>query len=127
MPRKMWDKLESIFGDGTNSNMENEKKCKEKKTRRKAFKNKKLSHKSLVALKLSKFQGSESTIFSTKIGSDINSPWVIVIQFCKLCNVNDLSKTLSLCNNLGKPIILMTNFILGGFLTSLITCVSKHG
>jgi len=78
----------------------------------------------------SNYQSSEEAevpIITNRIGSPISSPCVMVNPFCKLYDVNGPSKTLSLCNNLGKPIILMTNFILGGFLTSLITCVSKHG
>ena len=44
-------------------------------------------------------------LLSTRIRSHISSPCVMVIPFCKLYIINNLSKTLSLCNNLGKPII----------------------
>jgi len=32
--KEMWDKLESIFGNGTNNNMENEKKWNKKKKKK---------------------------------------------------------------------------------------------
>lgn len=54
--------------------------------------------------------------FFNMIGLSINNLHVIVNPLCKLYNVNNLSKTSSLCNNLSKPIIFVVNFILGGFL-----------
>lgn len=52
--KEMWDKLESIFGDGTSSNMENDKKSNKKKnkkkTKKKGHRKLKLIHKSLILL-----------------------------------------------------------------------------
>jgi len=61
----------------------------------------------------SKFQGSGCANFfqrSRSLGNNFLSRHKPTLQ---ICNVNDASKTMYLCNNLGKLIIL--DFILGGF------------
>ena len=80
----------------------------------------------LCCTQIVKVPGKRKCQFFQQDWSSINNLHVIVNPFFKLCNVNNPSKTLSICNNLGKYIILMMNSILGGFLTLLIICVFRH-